>query len=96
MEFVLLYGPPRKYIYAAFKTNAKLTKKQLEEATHLAVSRIVGAVHILIQVEFGFISMGTRSGPNQNFLAVQNVIFPLSMRFVDHTWQDFLEQQKVP
>jgi hypothetical protein len=49
-ELLLTYGPPNKWLKLGFKSNPKLPVDQIDEYIRQARSRLVGALHLLIQV----------------------------------------------
>ena len=49
-EFFLTYGPPHSWLKLGFKANPKLRVDQIDECIRQAKSRLVGALHLLIQV----------------------------------------------
>lgn len=51
-ELFLSYGPPHKWLKLGFKANPKLRVDQIDECIRQAKSRLVGSLHLLIQVCF--------------------------------------------
>ena len=49
-ELLLTHGPPTAWLKSGFKANPKLRLDQVDEAIRQAKSRLVGSLHLLIQV----------------------------------------------
>ena len=49
-ELLLTHGPPTAWLKSGFKANPKLRLDQIDEAIRQAKSRLVGSLHLLIQV----------------------------------------------
>ena len=49
-ELLLTHGPPTAWLRSGFKANPKLRPDQIAEAIRQAKSRLVGSLHLLIQV----------------------------------------------
>ena len=49
-ELLLTHGPPTAWLKSGFRANPKLRLDQIDEAIRQAKSRLVGSLHLLIQV----------------------------------------------
>ena len=49
-ELLLTHGPPTAWLKSGFKANPKLRLDQIDECIRQAKSRLVGFLHLLIQV----------------------------------------------
>ncbi|CAL8472096.1 g11638 [Coccomyxa elongata] len=58
-ELFLSYGPPHKWLKLGFKANPKLRVDQIDECIRQAKSRLVGSLHLLIQIPLALWVMGT-------------------------------------
>lgn len=65
-ELLLTHGPPTAWLKSGFKANPKLHLDQIDECIRQAKSRLVGSLHLLIQVrcfhQYGPISWYYLSG----------------------------------
>ncbi|CAK0787821.1 hypothetical protein CVIRNUC_011043 [Coccomyxa viridis] len=58
-ELLLTHGPPTAWLKVGFQANPKLRQDQIPECIRQAKSRLVGFLHLLIQIPLAFWVMGT-------------------------------------